>query len=588
MRLNAFLTALALACPLAASAEISYTLRPDPQTRQFAVTIVAKATEPDTTFRIPAWSPGYYHIAQYQNEISDAVAHDASGAVLPVNHFDSRAWTVSAPPGAVIKFEYRVLGDDAGLGFFAAYLDGRVGFINGASTFMYLDDRKTEPDRLTIRNPEGWETATGMEQDERGFVAKSGYDELIDNPIQLGAFARKKFTVEGVPFEAVFVTKGEAIHCDMDVETARLQKVSAPAIRMFRGAGFKHYTYILHLAVGNFGGGLEHRSSTCIAVGNGNELNLDDLAAHENFHAWNVKQIRPYVLGPFDYTQPDRTGNLWWMEGVTDYYSKVLTYRSGLQDSEWLLNEIRGQYEILQNSRMKSQITLEDACKQCWESDGFGVGDLSYYTKGFLVGAILDASIRAQTDGKKSLDDVMRLLFNKYRLPNPGVPEDGILQALNEVVGRDAFGELYQKMVRSTDELPFEILRNIGILAVQPGRTHAVPGYETQDGVVTSVSREAGDAGLKSGDKVVAMYDSPWNGVNTAPLGYTLEVDRGGAQLRFAVRYSLSQGQRPDLIWDPAAGALATKLKKAWLERPDGSVKEGNQGAEGNKHGAGK
>ena len=584
MRLNALLATLTVASPLVARADISYFITPDPQTRQFAVTVVAKAQAAQTKFCIPAWSPGYYHIAQYQREISLVVAHDGTGAVLPVEHVDSRSWTVNTPVGAAIKFEYSVLGDDAGLGFFAAYLDNRVGFINGSSTFMYIADRKTETNRLTIHQPDGWDVATGMEQDDHGFVAKTGYDELVDNPIQLGAFTRKKFSVEGIPFDAVYVSKGEPARANLDVETARLQQVSAPAIRMFHGAGFKHYTYIIHLAVGNFGGGLEHRSSTCIAVGNGNELNLDDLAAHENFHAWNVKQIRPFVLGPFDYTQPDRTANLWWMEGVTDYYAKVLTYRSGLQDADWLLAELRVQLEQLQNSRTRSQVNLENCSRQCWDGDGFGVGDLSYYTKGFLVGAILDASIRAQTDGKKSLDDVMRLLFTKYKLPNPGLPEDGILKALNEVVGKDAFGDLYHEMMQTTDDLPYDVLRNIGIEAQLPGRNYAVRGFEVENGVITSVGREAEDAGLRSGDKLVSVDESPWTGVSPAPESYSLEVDRGGKQMRLEVRFSVSPGQRPDLIWDPTAGSLATRLRKAWLERPDGSVKDGNQGAEGDKH----
>ncbi|MHB8637847.1 MAG: M61 family metallopeptidase [Fimbriimonadaceae bacterium] len=584
MRLNALLATLVVAYPFGARAEISYFVTPDPDTREFNVTVVAKANAPQTKFCIPAWCPGYYQIAEYQRGISLVVAHDGAGAVLPVEHIDSRVWTVDAPVGAVIKFEYEVLGNDAGLGFFAAYLDNRVGFINGASTFMYVDGRLTEPDRLTIHQPNGWDIATGMERNDDGFVAASGYDELIDNPIQLGAFIRKKFMVEGIPFEAIYVSKGEPPRANLDVETARLKQVSAPAIRMFGGAAFKHYTYIVHLAVGNFGGGLEHRASTCIAVNNSNELNLDDLAAHENFHAWNVKQIRPFVLGPFDYTQPDRTANLWWMEGVTDYYAKILTYRSGLENSDWLLNEIRAQYEELQNSQARSHVTLEDCSRKCWDSSGFGVGDLSYYTKGFLVGAILDASIRAQTDGKKSLDDVMRLLFAKYRLPNPGLPEDGIIKAIDEVVGTDASNSLYHEMTQTTDELPYDVLRNIGIVALTPGHNHIVPGYSAQNGVVTSVGAEAGDAGLRVGDKITGVFDAPWLGFGIAPAGYAVQVDRNGAQLRLSIKYSFAPSQESDLVWDPTAGNLATRLRQDWLQRPDGSKKTADQSAEGDKH----
>ncbi len=193
-----------------------------------------------------------------------------------------------------------------------------------------------------------------------------------------------------------------------------------------------------------------------------------------------------------------------------------------------------------------------------------------------MVGAILDASIRAQTDGKKSLDDVMRLLFAKYRLPNPGLPEDGILKALNEVVGKPVFNDLYHSMVESTDELPYDILRNIGIEPLVTGKPYAILGYQAQDGIITSVGHEASDAGVKVGDKIVSVDEQPWTGVTTAPEGYVLEVDRGGSRVKLDVHYSVLQSSNQDMVWDPTAGELAQRLAKQWLERPNSGVKEGN------------
>ncbi len=453
-----------------AAADVHYFLQPEPAKHTFLVAIQWKADGDAAMVRIPAWSPGYYQIASYQDKIKGFEAHDDAGNALKVEHPDVRAWTVATQAGQAVHVSYRVTASDAALGFFGSHLGTKEGFINGPSAFMYIDGHMTEPDTLQVKAPSGWDLATSLDTNESGdYEAKSGYDELADAPLQFGAFHREKFTVEGIPFEAIFVPGAEKMACDPRAEVERLRRVSAPAIQMFGGAGFKHYTYIIHLAVGEFAGGLEHRASTCIAVPNEAHLNLDDLAAHENFHAWNVKQIRPAVLGPFDYTKPDRTGLLWWMEGVTDYYAKLVTYRSGLYGTDWLLAQIGEQIQELQGSNDRKSITLEEASRNCWEHGSFGFGDLSYYTKGLLVGLIFDAEIRSAKHGEKSLDDVIRLLFNRYRLPQPGMAEDGIKSAIAEVVGSNALDGLYDLMLRSTRDLPYDSLRKIGLSVVAPG-----------------------------------------------------------------------------------------------------------------------
>ena len=560
-------------------AEVSYTLKLEPAAKTFDVTVACDATTPTTTFRIPAWTPGYYNIQQYQSKISGLKISDGKGADMPIVHTEDRAWTVTAPVGAHLTCSYRVLGDDEGLGFFGSMLDKRVGFINGASAFMYLPGRETEPVDLKVSLPDSWDIATELTKTgDLSYKSSTGYDEFIDNPIQMGSFVRKPFMVEGIPFEAVFVSPNGPISCKPDFEVQRLQQVSAPAIKMFGGSSFKHYTYIIHLAVGNFSGGLEHRASTCIALPNSIKLDMDDLAAHENFHAWNVKQIRPIELGPFDYSKQVRSANLWWMEGVTDYYSKILTYRSGLQDGQWLLNEIRDQIEELQQGHTRFTTTLADASKNCWENGGFGVGDMSYYTKGFVVGFILDASLRSVTHNQRSLDDVMRLLYSRYKLPQPGLPEDGLLKAIDEVAGKPLYEALYHKMVYTTDELPYDILRTLGLQALIPGRQYLIPGFDFENSVVTNVGPVAATAGLKVGDKIVELTDLPWNGTGeVSRQSYTLEIYRNGANQTLTIPYSTMPSNEFDLILDATAGPEAVRLRNNWLKRPDSRITGGNK-----------
>jgi predicted metalloprotease with PDZ domain len=327
---------------------------------------------------------------------------------------------------------------------------------------MYIDGRLTEPTHLKVNLPEGWKIATAADPDADGGYKAGGYDELVDHPIQMGSFESRKFEVAGIPFEVVFVSKDQRYLCDLDAEAAQLKTIAAPAIRMFGGAPFKRYIFFLHLAVGDFNGGLEHRACNVIATYNSKGLGLDDLAAHEYFHAWNVKQIRPKILGPFDYSSKQRTGNLWFAEGVTDYYAQVTTYRSGLKDKDWLYRQLSNNVAELQHSRNRLKYSVADASKLAWENGGFGVGDLSYYTKGLLAGWVLDAAIRNATDGAKSLDDVMRTMYQRYRLPKPGFGENEILATINEISGVDLTA-LYNRLINSTEELPYGELAKIGL-----------------------------------------------------------------------------------------------------------------------------
>jgi predicted metalloprotease with PDZ domain len=255
------------------------------------------------------------------------------------------------------------------------------------------------------------------------------------------------------------------------------------------------------------------------------------------------------------------------MEGVTDYYSKIVTCRSNLEDSNWLLGQISEQISELQNSTQRLKTTLEDCSRGCWENGGFGVGDLSFYTKGFLVGLIFDAEIRDLTHGEKSLDDVMRLLFERYRLPQPGLPEDGIQKAIAEVVGSGALDPLYERMLRSTQELPYDELRKLGLQLEVPGRPYTRPSYTASKGVVVQASGPALDAGLKAGDKLLSISDIAVGPDGQLPASQQFVVEREGAKVTLTIPVITAFADHLELIFDPAAGSEALKNRAAWLKR---------------------
>jgi predicted metalloprotease with PDZ domain len=327
----------------------------------------------------------------------------------------------------------------------------------------------------------------------------------------MGIMDRHDFTVKGIPFSAILV--GET---DVDPEALirSLTKVSEAGIGIMGHAPFKRYYYIIHMAEGNFGGGLEHRSSTVLNV-SGNVGKQPHpwawLSAHEFFHLYNVKRIRPDVLGPFDYQNKVRTPSLWFAEGVTEYYAQVILRKSGITTPEDFLGWMSGEIANLQRNPARLKISAEEASRRGWEGGSFGFGGLSYYQKGSLLGLYFDIRIRAATANRKSLDDVMRRLDEEYGKKNVGYPEDGILKALTAVGGVD-FSPEYDRLVRRTEEIPWEeTLRAAGLRFTSLNERQAATGFSTTRGEADQVLIQKVDeenpavGGLKAGDELASL-----------------------------------------------------------------------------------
>ncbi len=511
-------------------------------------------------FHIPTWCPGWYVVTQYQDSISGVQAVQKSGDPLELKQVDSRTWEVANPLRGAVTLNYTVMGDDPGLGFFGVKVLPHTAFVNGPAAFMWADGHKDERMRLTIKNPEGWATATSMDEDKSGDWMTRDYDHLLDCPIRLGKFEKRSFEVQGVPFDAVFTTLDGTYRTDFDDATRQLKAVATSTMAMFPSRGFKHYIFHLNLAVGNFSGGLEHQSSTVLAIFPSQKLNLDTLAAHEFFHAWCVKQIRPKTLGPFDYTKAVRTKEMWLCEGVTDYYGNLNPYRANLYDSSRLLRSYTGQIRQLQSGRTRLTKTVEDASLEAWEGGSQGTGDLSYYNKGFLIGLLFDAAIRDATQGRKSMDDVMRLLYERYHMPKPGFDEDGILKAINDVAGKDLTA-LYNKMVRSTNEMPYEVLEGIGLRVRLPGKPIMDVGFAVAGSIVTQVD-ERNAAKLKEGDEILSDFS-----VSLDTPKFVLKIKRGDSTLDVPMELLQTEPTRISLEINPFASKDQRDRLAEYLKR---------------------
>lgn len=569
MKLLALSTGL-LTLVATGGATVSYTLTPDPAARSFLVKMELSDAKEKETFRMPAWSPGFYFLIDYAKKVGDVRATSPDGTALEMKR-EGKAWTVANPARTPVRLTYRVLADDKGLGFFGAYLKGNVGFWNGPALWMSADGRKEEPVRLRVRVPEGWDVATAMDPegaDPKTFgkenFAATGYDELLDHPFQIGSFVRKRYEIDGRPYEVVWTAGENAIKADLDAETERLRKGYVPALKLFRGASFPRYLTIVHLAVGDFAGGLEHRASNVQAIPNSETLHLDDLAVHEYIHAWNVKQIRPKGLGPFDYTQPVRTANLWFSEGVTDYYAKMQTMQSGLKDRAWTLDQIQNALQETAASDQAKKINLEQCSQRAWENGGFGVGDFSYYTKGLLAGWVFDGVLRSKSNGKTSLDDVMRALYTRHALPKPGFEEGELRDVLVEFGGPD-MGPLYDRVVRGTGGVPTEWATGLGLRVMLPGAPFGSPRYQTDpDGLVTAVA--SADDAVKVGDRILGLRRDPTSTPDTPRA--LARIKRGEREMEIPVGLLVTSVPEIRLQEDPFATSEAKTRREEWYCGP--------------------
>jgi predicted metalloprotease with PDZ domain len=424
---------------------------PEPGTHLFHVRMELRGAPAGAVdLVLPVWTPGSYKVRDYARNVQDFSAGKRAWRKVGKSR-----WRVEG--GGDFAVEYRVYAFE--LSVQGAHLDSEHGYLNGAAAFMYADGHKGAPVTLEVRAPRGWEVATGLDRKGRLFTAPD-YDVLVDCPLEIGRFEKRSFRVRGVPHHLVVHGPG---NYDRERMLADVKRIVETEVALFRHIPYRHYTFLLHTS-SERGGGLEHLNSTSLQVAPASFRprekydNFLELVAHEFFHLWNVKRIRPEMLGPFDYEREVHTTLLWVMEGLTSYYDTLVPCRARLFTPEKYLKRMCERIQKCEEKPGRRRQSLSASSYDTWiklyqPNENAANCQMSYYEKGELVGMCLDLEIRRRTRDRSSLDDVFRALYDEWGRGGPGFPEGEFKRICERFAGRlDRFWADY---VDGTGEIPW-------------------------------------------------------------------------------------------------------------------------------------
>jgi len=468
--------------------------------------------------KMPVWTPGSYLVREYARHVQDFDVKDAGGNNLTWQKINKNTWQIDTKGAKQIVAKYRVYANE--LTVRTNELNDEHAFFNNAALLMFPKDQLKIASTVTVAPYGNWKIATGLPKVEgltNTFRAEN-YDVLYDSPFEVSDFKEITFNVQGKSHR--YVVTGEGNY-DLKKMAADTEKIVTEAWKIFGELPYNDYTFIVNL---RGGGGLEHLNSTALQwnrfgfTPKARYTGFLNLVAHEYFHLWNVKRIRPDALGPFDYENENYTKLLWVAEGATAYYEGILLRRAGLITEKEFFDSRISLIQQLQERPGRLETSVEDASFDAWikyyrQDENSVNNQISYYDKGEIVNMMLDVTIRTASGGTKSLDDVMRHLYDEFSKKGRNyTPED--YQKISEMMAGKSLEDFFSKYVRGTEEIDYSaILQGIGVRlktdANNADKAYIGANLAEEDGklMVRSIPADtpAYEQGLNTGDQIVAV-----------------------------------------------------------------------------------
>ena len=551
-----------------------------PEQHLFHVAMTIPDVKGEVTLQMAAWN-ALYQIRDFSAHVQQVEAFVGTEKA-PIEKLDKRTWHVQA--NGTVTVRYAAYWDEAGP--FATQLNSEHAFINPAMISLYIRDRRSESVSVSVNElPPDWnvESAAAIVRNffgsTRAIVIQSpSYDALADSPIEIGKF--QEFDLPGVSPHVTVVVHGEKWRKKQIEE--ELKRICEYEIKLMEGAPFDHYTFILHIGRGAGGGGMEHSYSTAIGVPS--DEYLAGVAAHEFFHLWNVKRIRPATLEPVDYTKEQYTRALWFAEGVTNTYGSYTLVRSGIWSKDRFYEDLGQQITELESRSANRWQSAEQSSLDAWleKYQLYNQPDysVSYYTKGQVLGDLLDILIRDRTNNAKSLDDVLRAMNKDFAKQGKFYRDSLDVRLTAEKIAGGSFEDFFQKYVAGIEPFPYQQVLGLAGLELrtteQRRATLGFAGEREASGVfiVRAVDADgpAAPAGLRVGDAVLT-----WNGgeVPRRPSRWvaeqnpgdllTLRVRREDKELSVELRLGEIKETAYDVLEDSHATDKARRIREDLL-----------------------
>lgn len=571
----------------------------DPSRASFHVAASFEGVEaPTFDVALPVWTPGVYDQVGYARNVTRMSVRGEDGGQLDRSKITPSRWRIDTPGARNVRVEFDYAARD--MSWNGAGVAPTHALFTGTQLFLEPVGHRDAPSTVRFVVPPGWAVASALRPTEDPLVFEAaGYDELVDAPTVLGSLEVTRFEAGGIPHEVVIAPAGAECSDDLDGYVASFETIVAVQAGIFGALPYDRY--VVFCVADMAGGSLEHAASYVTSW-----LHPSN-AAHELFHVWNVKRIRPAELWPYDYARVAPGPSLWMAEGVTSYYEALTAYRAGLptgadvpsegagavlmpaaDPGTWFLKHLAYRISQLESNPERHHVSPSDASI----SDGLGFGAVapSYYTSGELIGALLDLSILGDTDGRRSLDDVMRTLYRDFYERGRGFTASDLIAVVSETAGRD-YRDFFDRHVTGTEPLPYDTVFGLAGLRVSSStRTLGGLGLNASStaagrrvGRSPAPGSPAGRAGIVAGDEITAVdgvpiHDVPltnvfganWIGgrlLDGAGERVVLTVVRSGATLQLPV--TLATVEEVVFSIDPVATPTTHQLmvREAWLRR---------------------
>jgi predicted metalloprotease with PDZ domain len=467
-----------------------------PANHTYTVTLKCSNWKQDTIrLKMPTWMPGYYQLMDYPSSVENLMADDGRGNKIAIEKLHDNTWVIAGIKNKPFFVKYNITTKKQ---FVAnSYVDSAHAYLIPENSFLYIEDQLNLPVSVRFLFNKDWTTiATGLDAvagKPNEFTAPD-FDILYDCPILIGSLEElPSFKVNDINHRFIGYKLAEF---NRIIFINNLKKIVESAAAIIGHIPYKEYTFI---GIGPGRGGIEHLNNTTISF-DGSGLNKPEVMnrtlnfiAHEYFHHYNVKRIRPFELGPFDYDKGNRTNLLWVSEGLSVYYEYLTVKRAGLADAATLLANFEGNLNNHENNPGKFYQSLQQASYATWSDGPFGtqgteIGKaISYYDKGPLVGLLLDFEIRNATQNKKSLDDVMRLLYQKYYQQKQRGFTEAEFEAACEQVAGISLASLFE-YVYTTKELDYNKYLNYAGLKIEKQTAEVKEKGNTEKLVITRIA----------------------------------------------------------------------------------------------------